>query len=240
MVVGGIALMATGVGGPAGTMLLSAGADGLIQKATTGTVNYAEVAVSGLLGGVGGAGLAAKAGLTGAEAVAAGRGLDGALNGVQAAVSYYTGPGPHTASGALFSIGSATAIGALTGGGGGQAASGAAQAAESQLTTVGEHALADVAPTPTLFHYTDEAGMNGILDSHALNPSLKSLNLADARYGDGQYLSDIAPGQDQARRCQRPSFETHTKVSVLRTALKLTSAAGRPDRRTISTAPARN
>jgi hypothetical protein len=34
----------------------------------------------------------------------------------------------------------------------------------------------------------------GILESEALNPSLRALNPADLRYGNGQYLSDIAPG----------------------------------------------
>ena len=46
----------------------------------------------------------------------------------------------------------------------------------------------------TLYHYTNEAGMNGILDSETLNPSLFSLNPNDVRYGNGQYLSDIVPG----------------------------------------------
>jgi len=45
-----------------------------------------------------------------------------------------------------------------------------------------------------LYHYTNEAGMNGILDSGQLNPSLKALNPNDVRYGNGQYLSDIPPG----------------------------------------------
>jgi large repetitive protein len=40
--------------------------------------------------------------------------------------------------------------------------------------------------------------MNGILESEQLNPSLKALNPADARYGNGQYRSDIAPGVDDA------------------------------------------
>ena len=51
--VGGIALMATGVGGPAGAMLLSFGTDVLIQKATTGGVNYKQSIVSGAFGGAG-------------------------------------------------------------------------------------------------------------------------------------------------------------------------------------------
>lgn len=56
MIVGGIAVMATGVGGPLGAAmiggaLLSAGGSTAVQKATTGEVNWGEVAVSGLIGG---------------------------------------------------------------------------------------------------------------------------------------------------------------------------------------------
>jgi RHS repeat-associated protein len=54
MVVAGGVLMATGVGGPAGMMLVAAGADTIIQKATTGEVNWGEVALSGAVGAVGG------------------------------------------------------------------------------------------------------------------------------------------------------------------------------------------
>lgn len=46
----------------------------------------------------------------------------------------------------------------------------------------------------TLYHYTNEDGLKGILSSKKLNPSLKANNPKDARYGDGQYLSDIEPG----------------------------------------------
>jgi hypothetical protein len=52
---------------------------------------------------------------------------------------------------------------------------------------------ANTGPT-RLYHYTNEAGMNGIVDSAQLNPSLKALNPNDVRYGNGQYLSDIPPG----------------------------------------------
>lgn len=45
-----------------------------------------------------------------------------------------------------------------------------------------------------LFHYTDEIGLRGILNTSRLYPSLLAVNPADARYGDGQYFSDIAPG----------------------------------------------
>ena len=54
MVIAGGVLIATGVGGPAGMMLIGAGADTIIQKATTGQVNWGEVAVSGAIGAVGG------------------------------------------------------------------------------------------------------------------------------------------------------------------------------------------
>lgn len=45
-----------------------------------------------------------------------------------------------------------------------------------------------------LYHYTDEAGLAGIRDSHQLWASTRAANPKDARYGDGQYLTDIVPG----------------------------------------------
>ncbi|MFI6502409.1 HYD1 signature containing ADP-ribosyltransferase family protein [Nonomuraea typhae] len=46
----------------------------------------------------------------------------------------------------------------------------------------------------TLWHYTSETNLAGILRTRKLNPSLKAHNPRDARYGDGQYLSDVRPG----------------------------------------------
>ena len=46
----------------------------------------------------------------------------------------------------------------------------------------------------TLFHYTTQNGLQGILESQSLRPSLVALNPADARYGDGQYFTDVTPG----------------------------------------------
>lgn len=46
----------------------------------------------------------------------------------------------------------------------------------------------------SLYHYTNEAGHDGIISSGELRPSLKANNPKDARYGDGQYLTDIKPG----------------------------------------------
>ncbi|MDQ7738070.1 hypothetical protein HUK48_12070 [Prevotella corporis] len=45
-----------------------------------------------------------------------------------------------------------------------------------------------------LYHYTNQSGMEGILQTKVIKPSLKELNPKDVRYGNGQYLSDIVPG----------------------------------------------
>lgn len=45
-----------------------------------------------------------------------------------------------------------------------------------------------------LYHYTDEAGLAGIRESGQLWASTRAANPKDARYGDGQYLTDIVPG----------------------------------------------
>src|SRR5437588_12537108 len=47
---------------------------------------------------------------------------------------------------------------------------------------------------PVLFHYTDEAGLQGILSSGQLLPSTMASSPSDVRYGEGQYLTDIEPG----------------------------------------------
>lgn len=60
LVVGGIAVMATGVGGPIGAAmiggaLVSAGSSAAIQRVTTGEVNWGDVAIAGAAGAAGGA-----------------------------------------------------------------------------------------------------------------------------------------------------------------------------------------
>ncbi len=47
---------------------------------------------------------------------------------------------------------------------------------------------------PVLYHYTSKEGYTAIIASKTLKPSLRADNPKDARYGDGQYLSDIVPG----------------------------------------------
>lgn len=45
-----------------------------------------------------------------------------------------------------------------------------------------------------LYHYTNEAGAVGIVESNSINPSLWKVGTKDVRYGNGQYVSDILPG----------------------------------------------
>ena len=55
----------------------------------------------------------------------------------------------------------------------------------------------------TLFHYTDGVGMQGILATQLLHPSTAAANPNDARYGDGQYLSDLPPGEKTPAQLSR-------------------------------------
>ncbi len=122
MVIAGGVLIATGVGGPAGMMLISAGADTIIQKATTGNVNWGEVLVAGAAGGIGGAGVAARAGLTGARATVAAGVVSGAAGGgMTGGYSYVSGPGPHSVGGFVSATGTGMAEGGVLGGAGGAA-----------------------------------------------------------------------------------------------------------------------
>ncbi len=99
--------MATGVGGPAGMMLISAGADTNIK----GPRQLGQVAVSGAAGAVGfgvGGALAKTAMSTGAKTVVA----NVAEGAVSSGAGYLTGPGPHTVAG----LAKNTGFGAATGG----------------------------------------------------------------------------------------------------------------------------
>jgi len=73
------------------------------------------------------------------------------------------------------------------------AATNVAQTANQIDNTVDASLIASESSS-TLFHYTNEKGLNGILESNELLPSLKSVNPKDVRYGEGQYLTDIVPG----------------------------------------------
>ena len=140
-VAGGVALMATGVGGPLGMMMISAGADTIIQKATTGDVNWGQVGVSFVAGAVGGGYAAAKLGATGLRgAVVAGAVSGGVGGAATGGYQYATAPGPHSVTGFLTATAEGGARGAAYGGVGGAAGHGIVSGAGRLLD--------DVAPTP--------------------------------------------------------------------------------------------
>jgi hypothetical protein len=55
----------------------------------------------------------------------------------------------------------------------------------------------------TLYHYTNEQGLSGILATKSLLPSTRARNPRDARFGDGQYLTDIMPGSKRPGQLSR-------------------------------------
>lgn len=54
-----------------------------------------------------------------------------------------------------------------------------------------------------MYHYTDEKGYIGILQSKLIRPSLKANNPKDARFGDGQYFTDIIPNTKRPGQLSR-------------------------------------
>ncbi|KZX21403.1 RHS repeat-associated core domain-containing protein [Rathayibacter tanaceti] len=115
LIVAGGLLMYTGIGGPIGLGLIGAGADVIIQKATTGSVNWTQTALTAVAGGVGGGIAAARLGalgIKGAQAAVTVSAASGASSGgAGSAYTYATSPGPHTAGDFI----GATAGGAFTG-----------------------------------------------------------------------------------------------------------------------------
>ncbi|XTR53030.1 DUF6531 domain-containing protein [Pseudarthrobacter sp. So.54] len=129
-IVAGVALMCTGVGGPAGLALMmgagalvSGGISVATQKADRGAVDWGRVgvdsAVGALAGGLGagtGAIVASKmgAGLAARAATAAAGGA--AEGGVSGGAGYAMSQGPHTPRGFIQATSTAAAVGAATGG----------------------------------------------------------------------------------------------------------------------------
>jgi hypothetical protein len=164
MIAGGAATLIPFVGPAIGGALISAGLDTIIQKATTGSVDWGQVAVNGVIGAVGGgvggavAGAFAKAAAAkAAEEVALTLGqhvLQGVATGaasglasgtVSGGVAYSQTPGPHTASGYATAI----TLGGLTGAVGGGVTGGVGAALGHGLTTIGGRLLNNTPPTPT-------------------------------------------------------------------------------------------
>ena len=140
MVVGGGVLIATGVGGPLGMMLVSAGADTIVQKFTTGTVDWGQVAISGVAGAIpGGGGVAGKVGAKALMTTVRQGAVSGAAGGsMSGAYGYARQPGPHSVAGFV----GHTALGGAAGAGLG-AAGGAVGAG---ISAGGSKLLAHVPP----------------------------------------------------------------------------------------------
>ncbi|NNC11906.1 type IV secretion protein Rhs [Planctomonas sp. JC2975] len=150
-IVGGIALMCTGVGGPAGIALMAAsgaliagGADTAIQKATTGKVDWGQVAVTAVVGAAtGGAGAWAagvSAAANGATALAYSVGLNGGIGALGSEATYLITNHSHLswqgAAGAFVGGGVGGAIGGGAGPAGGTVARNILGGAEGATTSV--------------------------------------------------------------------------------------------------------
>ncbi|PPG93648.1 RHS repeat-associated core domain-containing protein, partial [Rathayibacter rathayi] len=147
MALAGGALMFTGVGGPLGAALVGAGIDVIIQKATTGSVNWAQTALTAVTGGLGSSMTAARlgaAGINGLKAAVASEAASGAASGAAGdAYAYATAPGPHTLDGFLQASGGGALTGAAMGASGpllGRGLTGAGRAAAGALETDLTHA----------------------------------------------------------------------------------------------------
>ena len=149
MVVGGGVLIATGVGGPVGMMLVSAGADTIVQKATTGHVDWGQVAISGVAGAIpGGGGVVGKVGAKALMATVKQGAISGAAGGsMSGAYGYARQPGPHSVAGFV----GHTALGAAAGAGMGAAGG----AAGHGLQAVGGKVLSKLSPTGCFVAGTD-------------------------------------------------------------------------------------
>ncbi|MWV31336.1 EndoU domain-containing protein [Rathayibacter iranicus] len=144
MALAGGALMFIGIGGPIGAALVGAGIDVIVQKATTGSVNWTQTALMAVTGGVGSSLMAARlsaAGINGLKAAVATEAASGAASGASGdAYAYASGPGPHTLDGFLQASGGGALSGAAMGAGGPLLGHGLAGAGRSTRTLLGKEA----------------------------------------------------------------------------------------------------
>ncbi|MBT1605905.1 DUF6531 domain-containing protein [Curtobacterium flaccumfaciens] len=207
-IVGGGILMFTGVGGPAGMMLISGGIDVITQKATTNNVNWAQVAGATALGAIpGGAGSLFKAakyggqGLRVAENVAAPttrvvkslatnmavNGAAGSGFGVAAnVVTSVTSNKPITARGLLGSAGGgfvAGSVSGLAGPAGGSIAEHLQRPVESVVSKLGTSAVGSVGATAgtTVDHWIsgEDMSWNDVIWSTASGAAAPHLSFGE-------------------------------------------------------------
>jgi large repetitive protein len=146
------------------------------------------VAAETVVGGIAGGACATVAG-----GIAAGA---SAVSFVSGALAKAGGANVSNTDLALSAVGAIPGVGAI-----GRVARAAEDVEEGARAVLGATQVEKAASS--LFHYTKEEGMQGIVKSGKLLPSLKSLNPNDARYGNGQYLSDITPGSKTPAQLSR-------------------------------------
>ena len=130
MIVLGGALVAFGgpVGGLVGGSLIGAGLDTIVQKATTGSVDWGQVGIGFAVGLIPFGGYASRAGTTVVRSVAQRVGatgvratvINGAASGFVSGIvtsnyAYFTGDGPHTVSNYLQTVTTGTVVSTVTG-----------------------------------------------------------------------------------------------------------------------------
>ena len=172
MVIAGGLLMATGVGGPAGVALVGMGADTIIQKATTGSVDWGQVAIGGAFSMIpGGGGLVRGVMMAGGEGVVTG------------GYSYLTSPGPHTPGGLLRATTTDAAMSMVTGG-----------VLPPSANNLPVNRLDDMAPTPSgvTTVYRVESPGNARLDiDGAGNVHVQGDNVLFLNFGDRPRADDF-------------------------------------------------
>ncbi|MDO5068121.1 MAG: DUF6531 domain-containing protein [Propionibacteriaceae bacterium] len=134
LIVGGVAVMCTGVGGPIGAAMIAGAAMGAgssiwSQKSSNGSVDWGKVAIDGVVGGVtglaGGGAAAAAARMTSGVTSCLGRNvLAGAIEGgidggFSSGFQYLTSGQPLTVEGFVSATGQGALEGSVTGGAGG-------------------------------------------------------------------------------------------------------------------------
>jgi len=93
----------------------------------------------------------------------------------------------------------------------GQAAKQGAKALPAIINIAGDlrngaKILSESEKPASLFHYTSDQGLKGILTSGKINPSTISQNAKDARIGDGQYFSDVVPGTKTSNQLSKSFY----------------------------------
>ncbi|WP_181024593.1 hypothetical protein [Rathayibacter rathayi] len=227
MVVAGGVLMATGVGGPIGAGLIGAGIDVIIQKATTGSVNWAQTALTAVTGGLGSSMTAARlgaAGISGLKAAVASEAASGAASGAAGdAYAYATAPGPHTLDGFLQASGGGALAGAAMGAGGpllGHGLTGAGRAGKNLLGKEADALTPDITTPSEPLNAVKPTARPTDIDSYKLSKTVQK------QTRELQNNGDFAPPYNESRLMMQLIADTGEEVQDRETWLRKFVANG--------------